>query len=163
MKIRRSVLTIVGVVVMTAAVAFAGGTPANTPQQAPAASAFEQELINTEKALLDALERGDRQYVNNAVADDFMVIETNGDSSGKADILHGVKPPEKPEPKPFLYQWHVVQLDQDCAVVTYNAVLHGAPIDRYQHLSDTWVKQGGQWKLKFQQTTVNLWSAHDLD
>jgi hypothetical protein len=30
-------------------------------------------------------------------------------------------------------------------------------------LSDTWVKQGGQWKLKFQQSTLNLWSSHDLD
>ena len=147
---------------MMTGVALAAEVPVNTPP-APAASAFDQELINTEKAFLDAMERGDAQYVKNAVADDFMVIETSGDSSGKAELVHGVKPSEKPEPKPFLYQWHVVQLDQDCAVVTYNAVVHGAPIDRYQHLSDTWVKQGGQWKLKFQQTTVNLWSAHDLD
>jgi hypothetical protein len=161
MKIRWSVVTIFCLVIM-AGVAVAGA-PTSRPQQEPAASSIQQELINTEKAFLDALERGDQQYVNNAVADDFMIIETNGDASGKADLVHGVKPPEKPEPKPFLYQWHVVELDQDCAVVTYNAVIHGAPIDRYQHLSDTWVKQGGQWKLKFQQTTVNLWSAHDLD
>ena len=157
---------VVGIVVlamMVTAVAFAGEAPANTPQQASTTSAFEQEMINTEKAFLDAVERGDAEYVKNAVADDFMVIETNGDASGKTELVHYVHRSEKPGPKPFLYQWHVVQLDQDCAVVTYNAVMHGAPIDRYQHLSDTWVKQNGQWKLKFQQTTVNLWSAHDLD
>jgi hypothetical protein len=163
MKIRCSVLTIACVVLTMTTVALAGEAPVNTPHQAPAASAFDQELINTEKAFLDAVERGDSEYVKNTVADDFMVIETTGDSSGKAELVHSVRPPQKPEPKPFLYQFHVVQLDSDCAVVTYNAVIHGAPIDRYQHLSDTWVKQGGQWKLKFQQTTVNLWSAHDLD
>lgn len=162
MKTCRSVMTIAFIVAILTAVAVAEAS-ANTPHQAPAASAFDQELINNEKAFLDAVERGDAQYVKNAVADDFMVIETNGDSSGKAELVHGVKPAQKPEPKPFLYQWHVVQLDSDCAVVTYNAVYHGAPIDRYQHLSDTCVKQNGQWKLKFEQTTVNLWSAHDLD
>ena len=154
-------VTVVAALTMTA-FALAGAAPVNTAQ-ASTTSTFNKELINTEKAFLDATERGDAEYVKNAVADDFMVIETNGDSSGKADLVHGVKPPEKPEPKPVLYQWHVVALDSDCAVVTYNAVIHGAPIDRYQHLSDTWVKQGGQWKLKFQQSTVNLWSAHDLD
>ena len=157
------VVTSVALAMMMTAVVLAGTAPVNTPQQSPTESAFEQELINTEKAFLDAMERGDAEYVKNAVADDFMVIETNGDASGKAELVHYVHPPQKHEPKPFLYQWHVVQLDQDCAVVTYDAVFHGAPIDRYQHLSDTWVKQNGQWKLKFQQTTVNLWSAHDLD
>ncbi len=162
MNICRSVVATMVVAMMTA-VAFAGGGPVNTRQEATTTSAFDQELINNEKAFLDAQERGDAEYVRNAVADDFMMIETNGDSSGKTELTHGIKPPEKPEPKPFLYQWHVVQLSPDCAVVTYNSVHRGAPIDRYQHLSDTWVKQNGQWKLKFQQTTVNLWSAHDLD
>jgi hypothetical protein len=161
MRIWLVVAHVVGAMMMTAVAV--GGTAPVTPQQSPTASAFEQELINTEKAFLDAIQRGDAEYVKNAVADDFMVIQTNGDASGKAELVHYVHPSQKPEPKPFLYQWHVVELDPDCAVVTYNAVIHGAPIDRYQHLSDTWVKQNGQWKLKFQQTTVNLWSAHDLD
>ncbi len=163
MNICRSVMTFACAAVMLTAVAVAAETSANTAQQSSTTSAFEQEMINTEKAFLDAIERGDAEYVKNTVADDFMVIGTNGDASGKAELVNYVRPSQKPEPKPFLYQWHVVELDPDCAVVTYNAVIHGAPIDRYQHLSDTWVKQNGQWKLKFQQTTVNLWSAHDLD
>jgi hypothetical protein len=145
--------------------AFAG---TDTPQQAPAASGVQQELINAQKAFLDALERGDAAYVKNAVADDFMGIETNGDSAGKRELVQAAQP-HKPansqtaESKPFLYDFKVVQLDSDCGVVTYNSVEHGAPIDRYQHQSFTWVKDAGQWKLKFQQATVNLWSAHDLD
>jgi len=30
-------------------------------------------------------------------------------------------------------------------------------------MSDTWAKDGGKWKLKFQQYTPNLWSATDFD
>jgi len=128
-------------------------------QQSPA----HQDLIDQQKAFQNALDHGDAAYLRNAVAPDFVRIETNGDSSEAADFLRDIKPPEKPEPSPILYDFKVVQLDADCAVVTYNAVFPGSHLDRYQHLSDTWVKQGGQWKLKFQQSTLNLWSAHDLD
>jgi hypothetical protein len=46
------------------------------------------------------------------------------------------------------------------AVVTYDAVVREAPQEdqgappRYQHFSSVWVKQGGQWKLKFHQATA---------
>lgn len=163
MKLRYSVLLLFcSLLLWGGAAAFAGTAPAKTAQASGNVS-VQQELIDTQKAFLDAQERGDAEYVRSAVADDFLAIETNGDSSGKRELVHGIHPPENSKAKPTWYQFNVVQLDSDCAVVTYNAVFHGAPLDRYQHLSDTWVKQGGQWKLKFQQTTVNLWSAHDLD
>jgi hypothetical protein len=126
-------------------------------------SSVEHELVNLQKAFLQAQDRGDIEYVKNAVADDFLSIETDGNSSGKRELVRDVHPPEKPEPSPILYDVKVVQLDEDCAVVTYKAVFPGNQLERYQHLSDIWVKQGGQWKLKFQQSTLNLWSAHDLD
>jgi hypothetical protein len=162
MNIRWSILISFCLAVSLPTLARAGETPVNTPQQASNASSFQQELIDTQKAFLDATERGDAAYVRNAVADDFMAIGTNGDSGGRGEVVN-VHPPEHAGPKPIFYEFNVVQLNPDCGVVTYNAVFHGAPIDRYQHLSDTWVRQNGQWKLKFQQTTVNLWSAHDLD
>lgn len=162
MKVRDSVLLLFCSLLLLGAAAFAGRAPENMPQASGNVS-VQQELIDTQKAFLEALERGDAEYVRNAVADDYFAIETNGDSSGKRELVHGIKSPESSKAKPTWYQFNVVQLDSDCAVVTYNAVFHGVPLDRYQHLSDTWVKQGGQWKLKFQQTTVNLWSAHDLD
>lgn len=132
------------------------------PQQSNASST-EQELINLQKAFQNAQERGDAKYVNNAVADDFLSIETNGDSSGRNEFVRDVHPSERPGPAPLLYDFKVLQLDEGCAVVTYKAVFPGNQLERYQHLSDTWVKQGSQWKLKFQQSTLNLWSAHDLD
>ena len=134
----------------------------DAPQQS-SLSAFQQELIHTQRAFQDALERGDAEYVRNAVADDFISVETNGNSTGKKEFVRDIHPSEHPEPSPILYEFNVVQLDEDCAVVTYKAVFPGSQLENYQHLSDTWVKQAGQWKLKFQQSTLNLWSAHDLD
>lgn len=126
-------------------------------------SSFRQELIDLQKAFVNAQERGDAEYVKNAVADDFSSIETNGGTSDKFDLVHGIHPPERPGPAPILYDFKVIELDEGCAIVTYDAVFPGSHMERYQHLSDTWVKKAGEWKLKFQQVTLNLWSAHDLD
>lgn len=142
--------------------AHAGKSRGVAPQPSDASS-VDRKLINLQKAFQDAQERGDAEYVGNAVADDFLSIDTNGDSSHKRELLRDVHPSEKPEPSAILYDFKVVELDEGCAVVTYQAVFPGNQIERYQHLSDTWVRQNGQWKLKFQQSTLNLWSAHDLD
>jgi hypothetical protein len=127
------------------------------------ASSIRQEVIDLQKAFVDAEERGDAEYVRNALADDFISIETNGGSSGKNEYTRDIHPPERPGPSPILYDFKVVELDQGCLVVTYNAVFPGSRMERYQHLSNTWVKRDGKWRLKFQQSTLNLWSAHDLD
>jgi hypothetical protein len=135
----------------------------NVAAQQSATSSIRQEMIDLQKAFVDAEERGDAEYVKNALADDFSLIETNGDSSGTNDFVRDIHPPERPGPSPILYDFEVIELDETCAVVTYQAVFPGNHTERYQHLSNTWVKQGGKWKLKFQQSTLNLWSAHDLD
>ncbi|HTZ95252.1 MAG TPA: nuclear transport factor 2 family protein [Terriglobales bacterium] len=127
------------------------------------ASSIRQEVIDLQKAFRDAEERGDTEYVKNALADDFTSIETNGGSSGKNEYVRDIHPPERPGPSPILYDFKVIELDQGCVVVTYNAVFPGSQLERYQHLSNTWVKRDGKWRLKFQQSTLNLWSAHDLD
>lgn len=131
--------------------------------QPPDTASIQQQMIDLQKAFVNAQELGDAEYVKNTLADDFISIETNGDSSGKDELVHDVHLPERPGPSPILYDFKIVELDRGCAVVTYQAVFPGSHMERYQHLSDTWVKQDGKWKLKFQQTTLDLWSAHDLD
>jgi hypothetical protein len=121
-----------------------------------------QDFVALQKALIAAQDRGDADYVKNAVAEDFTAIETNGDITERSGFIR-VERPEKPEPSPILYDFRTIQLDEDCAIVTYNAVFSGNQLERYQHVSDTWVNEDGHWKLKFQQSTLNLWSAHDLD
>lgn len=126
------------------------------------ASSTQEDFVALQKAFIAAQEHGDADYVKNAVAEDFAEIETNGDMTDRADFVR-VERPEKPEPSPILYDFRVIQLNDDCVVVTYNAVFSGSQLDRYQHVSDTWVNENDHWKLKFQQSTLNLWSAHDLD
>jgi hypothetical protein len=119
------------------------------------------ELIAVQKAFIAAQERGDAEYVKNAVASGFTGIETNGNTTDRAEFIR-VQPDEKGSGEPpMLYDFKVVQLNRDCAVVTYNGVFFSNPRERYQHVSDVWVNENGNWKLKFQQITLNLWSAHD--
>ena len=160
MRFRCFAMSLLGALLISSAAL--AGTSANVPQVQANASPAQQELINTQKALLDAMDRGDSNYVSNALADDFVLIAPNGDNASKKEIVHDIRPSEHPGPKPILYDFAVVQLDSDCAVVSYKAVFPDGGMERYQSLSDTWVKQNGQWKLKFQQSTLNLWSAHDL-
>ena len=127
------------------------------------ASSVQQQVIELQKQFVAAQERGDAEYVKSALADDFVSIETNGNESEKPDFVRDIHPPERPTTPPTLYEFKVIEVDSNCAVVTYKAVYPGNQLEKYQSLSNTWVKEGGQWKLKFQQSTLNLWSAHDLD
>jgi hypothetical protein len=58
------------------------------------------------------------------------------------------------------YDFYVVKLNDDSAVVTYNLIVPGEH-PRYRHMADTWAKVAGRWKLKFRQFTPNLWTVND--
>lgn len=123
-------------------------------------SPFEQELVNNEKQFMQALQDKNVAYVSETVSDDFKGIATNGDLYEKEELVGAA---QEGLPKDLrIYDLRVVRLDEGCAVVTYNQIVPGAR-PRYRHMSDSWTKEGGKWKLKFQQTTPNLWSALDLD
>ena len=132
---------------------------AQTPALKPL-SPFEQELVNSEKQFIQAMQDKNAAYVSQIVSDDFKAIATNGDLSEKEEMVSAA---QQGLPKDFrIYDVRVVRLDADCAVVVYNNIIPGAR-PRYSHVSDTWTKEGGQWKLRFEQKTPNLWSALDLD
>jgi hypothetical protein len=154
---RKKLMTMIGVTVLATSSAFAADGKSN--QQADGSS-LHQDFVALQKAFIAAQERGDAEHVKNAVADDFIGIEKNGDTTERAEFIR-VDQGEKPGQPPILYDFRVIQLDEDCAVVTYNVVFLANQTDRYQHISDTWVNQDGHWKLKFQQSTLNIWSAHD--
>jgi len=149
----------IGVTVLATSSAFAPDALGKSNQQADGSS-LHQDFVALQKAFIAAQQRGDADYVNNAVAEDFIGIEKNGDTTERVDFIR-VDQGEKPGQPPILYDFRVIQLDEDCAVVAYSVVFLANQIDRYQHISDTWVKQDGHWKLKFQQSTLNIWSAHD--
>ena len=61
------------------------------------------------------------------------------------------------------YDMKVMVADDETGIVTYDAIVREKPQQdqgpppRYQHFSSVWVKQGGAWKLKFQQATATHW------
>ena len=132
---------------------------AQTPAPKPL-SPFEQELVNNQKQFMQAFQEKNVSYVSQTVSEDFKGIGTNGDFYDKDELVGAA---QEGMPKDLrIYDVRVVRLDEDCAVVAFNQIVPGAH-PRYRHMSDTWTKEGGKWKLKFQQVTPNLWSATDLD
>jgi hypothetical protein len=131
--------------------------------QAPSSklvSTFDQQLIDQQKQFLQATQAKQTTVVDRAVADDFQGIGTNGDFYDKSEVVESA---EKGMPQDTrAYDFHVVKLNDDSAVVAYNLIVPGEH-PRYRHMADTWARIDGQWKLKFRQITPNLWSANDLD
>jgi hypothetical protein len=134
-------------------------TFAQAPKSKPL-SPFEQELVNNHNQFMQALADKNSAYVNQTVASDFKGISINGDSYDRDEVLDGVHEGQPKDQR--IYDLQVVRLDDGCAIVTYNLIVPGAS-PRYRHMSDTWVRDNGKWKLKFQQATINLWSAMDFD
>ena len=123
-------------------------------------SAFDRQLLDRQQQLLQATQSKDATAVDRAIADDFQGIATNGDFYDKSDVVESA---QAGAPKGTrAYDFHVVKLNDDSAVVAYNLIVPGEH-PRYRHMADTWAKIDGQWKLKFRQITPNLWSANDLD
>ncbi len=123
-------------------------------------SAFDQQLIDQQKQLLQATQSKNSAVVDQAIADDFQGIETNGDFYDKSEVVDSAQTGKPKEVR--AYDFRVVKLTDDSAVVAYNLIVPGEH-PRYRHMADTWAKIDGQWKLKFRQITPNLWSATDLD
>lgn len=131
-------------------------TPAAPQTNTPSISPLTQQLLDLEKTFHDAQRRHDRSVVKNTLADDFVSISTDGQPQTKADILSDLATDERLEYRQYNLQ--VVPLNESAAVVTYDVIVRMVHYDedtpRYQRVSSVWVKQGNDWKLKFQQATA---------
>ena len=145
--------------VLISALAVAQTPPAKPMPSSKELSPFEQELVGNENQFMQALADKNVAYVNQAIAEDFQGIATNGDFYGKDELVGAAHEGQLKDRR--IYEVHVVRLNDDSAVVTYNLIVPGGR-PRYRHMSDIWAKDGGKWKLKFQQVTSNLWSATDF-
>ena len=150
----RSVILLLGTVLVSVTLAL------SQPPSSKPVSAFDLQLIDQQKQFLQAIQAKQATVVDRAVADDFQGIATNGDFYDRSEVVESA---EKGMPKDTrFYDFRVVKLNDDSAVVAYNLIVHGEHT-RYRHMADTWARIDGQWKLKFRQITPNLWSANDLD
>lgn len=133
----------------------AGRVVSRIPAESPQASPLAEQVMSLEKSLTDAQKRRDRNFYNSTLADDFVSVGTDGKVHPKAEILGDLPSTELAEYR--TYNMQVVSLNDNAAVVTYDVIVRMVHYDdetpRYQHVSSIWVKQGDQWKLKFQQAT----------
>jgi len=150
----RGILLLLGAVLFSVTLALS-----QAPSSKPI-SAFDQQLIDRQKQFLEAIQSKNTTVVDRAVADDFQGIKENGDLIDKGDLLDSAQAGMPKDTR--AYDFHVVKLNDDSAVVAYNLIVPGEH-PRYRHMADTWARIDARWKLKFRQITPNLWSANDLD
>jgi hypothetical protein len=130
-------------------------------QSAQTPTPFEQTAVANEKNLIEAKKKDDSAFFKRTLADDFSLVGIDGQLLQGADAAGNLGNSDLVELTP--YDIKVVQLGNTGAVVTYDAVVRETPQEdqgpapRYQHFSSVWVKQQGQWKLKFHQTTPTHW------
>lgn len=126
---------------------------------------LKQTLIDAQQSAANAEIKKDAAFFAQALAEDFTEVDPNGDTSDREDVIKGVA--DSDITNILLYNFKLVPLNDGAAVLTYDRVILRTKRDfgsrRYQHVSSTWVKDGDQWKLKFQQVTPNQWSANDFD
>ncbi len=126
---------------------------------------LQQTLIDAQQRAANAEIKKDAAFFSQTLAENYTEVDPNGDTSDREDVIKGVS--DSDITNILLYDFKLVPLNDGAAVLTYDRVILRTKRDfgsrRYQHVSSTWVKEGDQWKLKFQQVTPNQWSANDFD
>ena len=116
---------------------------------------LEQTLLANNTAMAEAYKKKDVDFLKRNVTNDFVAIGTDGSAFGKADLLENMR--ETKIDMYWPYGASVVPINDTAAIVTYDCVVrmmvYDETLPRYQHISDLWVKQGDEWRLRFQQAT----------
>ena len=140
---------------------FCAASFAQAPPQANDAGA--QAMITKSKSVLEAMKAKDASTLNGLLANDFRSVDMAGELGSRQEMIGSA---HEGLVKDFLfYAPQVLQIDNDSILVSYNtaitlsdAALNELAQDnltwpRYSRVSDLWVQQGGDWKLKFEQVT----------
>jgi hypothetical protein len=133
-----------------------GSFAQNSPTSGKLLSPLDQALITNTKAILEAQKNKDADLLKRILSDDFLQIGSEGHLHPKTEFLDEARNGELKDYT--LYNLRVRAIDQNAVLVHYNAIIQKPEGDsgaapRYQMISDLWVKDGENWKLKFQQAT----------
>jgi len=137
------------------------GSLISSAQTATASSATERTLIANEKSLIAAKKKDDSEYFKRTVSPDFSLVGIDGKLLQGQEATDNLGDSDLVELTP--YDMKVVIAGDGAGIVTYDAIVREAPQEdqgsppRYQHFTSIWVKRGGGWKLKFQQSTAAHW------
>ena len=118
---------------------------------------LEQALIANTTAVLQALKAKNVDFLKGSLTNDFVAVGSEGKLHDKAEVLASANEGELKDY--YTYNLRLLPMSENASIVTYDCVIHMPEGDapgmapRYQHISDLWVKQDDQWRLKFQQAT----------
>ncbi len=132
-------------------------------QMAPSAASekpnaqLEHTLIAQSEAVAAAQKAKDVPTLKRLLTDDFERVGSEGGLHDRSEVLDEASEGGLEDYR--LYDFNVLVVDENVAIVTYNAVIQMSAEDedlppRYQRFSDVWVKQGDQWRLRFEQSTA---------
>lgn len=119
---------------------------------------LEQTLIANTNAVPEAQKSKNVDFLKRTLTDDFVSVGSEGKLHDKEEMVDGARAGELKDF--YTYNLKVLPVDDNAAIVTYDCIIHMPEGDapgmapRYQHISDLWVKQDDQWRLKFQQATA---------
>jgi len=118
---------------------------------------LEQTLIGQSEAVARGQKAKDLEALGRLLTDDFQRVGSEGGLHDKGEVLDDVR--ENTLEDYRLYDFKVLPVDENVAIVTYNAVIRMSegdegPAPRYQRFSDVWFKQGDLWRLRFQQASA---------
>jgi hypothetical protein len=146
-------------VLIFCAASFGQSAQSSQPSSDPEA----QALIAKSRTFLEAEKSKDVTALNDLLADNFRSVDMAGDVGGRQEMLGATK---EGFLKDFLfYEPQAFRIDNDSIVVSYNTAItlsdamikqlaeDNLTFPRYFKVSDLWVRQGSDWKLKFEQTT----------
>jgi hypothetical protein len=118
---------------------------------------LDETLIGRSEAVAQAQKTKDLESLRRLLTDDFERVGSEGGLHDKSDLLEDAREGKLEDYR--LYDFKILPIDDSVVIVTYNAVIQMPeedeyPAPRYQHLSDVWVKQGDEWRLRFEQATA---------
>ncbi len=130
---------------------------AQTGQSTESSGSLVQVLMEKSNEVHSLRKSKDVNGIKSLLADDFDYVGGDGRLHHRDELLGDIQDGTLRDFK--LYEPQVTQIDSNAALLSYDAILDMREGDdpgmapRYQKVSDLWVKQGTEWRLKFEQAT----------
>jgi hypothetical protein len=117
-------------------------------------SSVAEQLLESEKKLLDPVLCRTPERLASLLADDFVEFGSSGRSYDKRQVLYRLG---KQVPSQLaIEEFRLVELGPDAALVTYRARADSGEgrDEKYSLRSSVWVRHAGEWKMIFHQGTM---------